>query len=69
MGSTLLHLKEKGPTVQGKAVLYTDVSKILTQAANVLSDSLNPQQARNMAHSWLAQASIWSTLATQMLSA
>lgn len=60
MESTLLHLKEKGPTVQDKAVLYADVSKILTQAAKILSDSLNPQQTRNIAHSWLAQASTFA---------
>lgn len=60
MGSTLLHLKEKGPTVPNTAVLYADVLKILTQATNILSDSLNPQQARNMAHSWLALASTFA---------
>ena len=42
--------------MQDRAVLYADVSKVLVQTANILSDSFQPDHARALADSWLAQA-------------
>ena len=43
----LLELKEKGPAVQDRRVLYADVSKRPGQAASILSDSMPPAIAFN----------------------
>ena len=49
--TVLLALKNRGPPMQDNAVLYADVSKALVQTANILSDSLPPDQARALADS------------------
>ena len=55
--AVLLELKEKGPTVQDRQVLYADVSKWLGQAASILSDSTPPSVALALAESFLASVS------------
>ncbi|CAM9763170.1 unnamed protein product [Ascophyllum nodosum] len=55
--TVLLELKEKGPTVQDRRVLYADVSKRLGQATSILSDCMPPAIALALAESILASAS------------
>ena len=55
--TVLLELKKKGPTVQDRQILYAGVSKILGQAANILSDSMPPTMALALAESFLASVS------------
>lgn len=53
----LLGLKEKGPTVQDRQVLYADVTNKLGQAGSILSDSYSPAVAMALADEFLATVS------------